>query len=65
LVVTTIVALGLSHPFTVCETNRLTVPTAVVDGIGAPEEPVPPVEAEYHNKEVPVAVKAEAVAFWQ
>ena len=38
------------------------VPAAAVDGVGAVELPVPPEETVYHNKLVPVAVKAEAVA---
>jgi len=36
-----------------------------VDGVGAVELPVPPVARVYHNRVVPVAVRAEAVSFWQ
>jgi len=36
-----------------------------VFGIGAIVLPVPPVGKAYHNKEVPVAVKAPAVVFSQ
>ena len=38
------------------------VPILAVEGVGAVEEPVPPVAAVYHNRPVPVAVKGEAVA---
>jgi hypothetical protein len=41
------------------------LPVAEVPGVGAVVEPVPPVAAEYHFKEVPVAVSAVAVAYWQ
>jgi hypothetical protein len=41
------------------------LPTAAVLGVGAIEVPVPPVLVKYHNKFVPVAVKATAVAPWQ
>jgi len=41
------------------------VPAAVVNGIGAVTLPVPPVAAVYHNEDVPVDVKAVAVAPWQ
>jgi len=41
------------------------VPAVAVDGVGAVVLLVPPVAAVYHFKEVPGAVKAEAVAFWQ
>ena len=41
------------------------MPTAVVAGVGAVALPVPPVAAVYHNKPVPVAVKAGATAFKQ
>ena len=37
----------------------------MVDGVGAVAEPVPPVEVVYHNRPVPVAVSAVAVAPWQ
>ena len=40
-------------------------PVAVVNGVGAVEDPMPPVAVLYQNKLVPVAVKAVAVAFWQ
>ena len=40
-------------------------PTVAVLGVGAVAEPAPPVAAVYHNKPEPVAVNAEAVAFWQ
>ena len=43
----------------------MVVPTVVVEGVGAVEFPVPPVEFVYHNRFVPVAVRAIAVAFWQ
>ena len=33
--------------------------------MGAVALPVPPVEAVYHNKFTPVAVKAVALVFWQ
>ena len=38
------------------------VPTAAVDGVGAVEDPTPPVAAVYHNKLVPVAVNGVATA---
>jgi hypothetical protein len=41
------------------------LPGVVVDGVGAVEEPVPPVAAVYHKRFGPVAVNATAVAFWQ
>jgi hypothetical protein len=41
------------------------VPAADVDGVGAVEDPVPPVEVVYHNNPVPDAVNVDAVAFWQ
>ena len=40
-------------------------PVAVVNGIGAVADPMPPVVVLYQSKLVPVAVKAVAVAFWQ
>ena len=40
-------------------------PVAVVNGIGAVADPIPPVVVLYQSKLVPVAVKAVAVAFWQ
>ena len=41
------------------------LPTAAVEGVGAVDEPVPPVAVVYHNKPLPVAVSGEAVWFWQ
>ena len=41
------------------------IPAVVVTGVGAVGEPAPPVNVVYHNKLAPVAVKADAVAFWQ
>ena len=41
------------------------VPLVVVDGVGVVVLPVPPLAAVYHFKEVPVAVKADALVFWQ
>ena len=41
------------------------VPAAVVDGTGAVADPVPPVDAVYHNRLVPVALNAVAVDPWQ
>ena len=41
------------------------VPAVAVEGVGAVALPVPPVETVYHNKLLPVAVNANAVAFWQ
>ena len=41
------------------------LPIVDVEGVGAAELPVPPVATVYHNKFVPVAVSADAVAFWQ
>ena len=38
------------------------LPADVVVGVGAVDEPVPPVAAVYHSKLLPVAVKAVAVA---
>ena len=40
-------------------------PDAVVMGVGAVADPMPPVEVLYQSKLVPEAVKAVAVAFWQ
>ena len=40
-------------------------PDAVVNGVGAVADPMPPVALIYQSKLVPVAVKAVAVAFWQ
>ena len=41
------------------------LPAAVVIGVGAVAEPVPPIGVVYHNNPVPVALNAEAVAPWQ
>ena len=41
------------------------LPAEVVNGVGAVELPVPPDAAVYHNKPVPVAVNADAVASLQ
>jgi hypothetical protein len=35
----------------------------VVEGVGAVDEAVPPVDAVYHNRFDPVAVSGDAVAF--
>ena len=43
----------------------MVLPTVVVDGVGAVDEPVPPVEVVYHNNPEPVAVNGTAVWFWQ
>ena len=40
-------------------------PDAVVIGVGAVADPMPPVALIYQSKLVPVAFKAVAVAFWQ
>ena len=40
-------------------------PDDVVDGVGAVDEPVPPLTTVYHNRLLPVAVNAVAVAFKQ
>ena len=37
----------------------------VVDGVGAVEDPVPPLATVYQSKLVPVAVSGVAVEFWQ
>lgn len=65
LTVTTTSALELSQPLVVWLTQYDVLPIAVVSGVGASELPVPPVDAEYHNKLVPVAVNGVAVAFKQ
>lgn len=41
------------------------LPTLPVDGVGAEEEPVPPLDVEYHNKLEPVAVNGLALWFKQ
>ena len=41
------------------------LPTVAVEGVGAVEDPVPPVAAVYHKRFVPVAVNGVAVAPWQ
>ena len=62
--VTTISALGPSHPFPLVWLTQYEVfPVAAVDGVGAVELPVPPVAVVYHNRFVPVAVSGTAVAF--
>ena len=38
------------------------MPGVAVEGVGATEEPVPPVGTVYHNKLLPVAVNGEATA---
>jgi len=64
-IVTSILALGLSHPVTVWLTQYEVVPTVAVEGVGAVELPTPPVVTVYHNRLLPVAVKSMAVVFWQ
>jgi hypothetical protein len=59
--VTTISVLGLSQP-TVWLTQYEVFPDVAVEGVGAVELPVPPVEVVYHNRPVPVAVSGAAVA---
>jgi len=64
--VTTITALGLSQPFaSVWLTQWEVLPAAAVEGTGAVALPVPPVATVYHNRFVPVAVRAVAVSFRQ
>ena len=41
------------------------LPAVVVNGVGAVADPVPPVAAVYHNRLVPVADNADAIAFKQ
>ena len=41
------------------------MPLLAVEGVGAVAEPTPPDAAVYHNKLLPVAERAVAVAFWQ
>ena len=65
LAVTTtfICALGLSQPpASVWLTQYGTVPGDAVDGVGAVEDPDPPVDVVYHNKFVPLAVSGLAGA---
>ena len=62
---TSIFALALSQPLTVCETQNELVFTVAVLGVGAVEMPVPPVAVVYHFKFEPVAVKGLDIAFWQ
>jgi hypothetical protein len=50
----------LSHPFTVWETYQVVVAAVVVAGIGAVAVPVPPVEAVYQRRLLPVAVSGAA-----
>jgi hypothetical protein len=63
-IVTTISALGLSHPI-VWLTQYEVFPEAEVEGVGAVTLPVQPVKVVYHNNPVPVAVRGAAVAPWQ
>ena len=64
--VTTICALGPSQPLLLVWLTQYDVlPAVVVDGVGAVALPVPPVAVVYHNKPVPPAVNAVAVAFKQ
>ena len=65
LTVTTITVLGPSQPFAVWLTQYEVFPAVAVEGVGAVAIPVPPVDTVYHNRFVPVAVNAVAVAFWQ
>ena len=41
------------------------MPVVEVDGVGAVDEPAPPVGTVYHNKFDPVAVNWLAAIFWQ
>ena len=43
----------------------MTLPDVAVDGVGAVEFPVPPVEVVYHNNPLPVAERGLAIASWQ
>jgi hypothetical protein len=63
--VTSICALGPSQMPTVWLTHQLIVPGDPVDGVGAVEDPVPPLAVVYHWRLVPAAVRAEAAAPWQ
>jgi len=64
--VTTITALGLSHPFAFVWLTQCEVfPVAEVEGVGAVALPVPPVATVYHRRFVPVAVSGVAVSFRQ
>ena len=63
-IVISILTLGPSQP-TVWLTQYEVVPTVVVEGVGAVALPTPPVATVYHNRLLPVAVKAMAVEFWQ
>ena len=56
-------ALGPSQPVAVWLTYQVVVPAVVVEGVGAVPVPVPPVGVVYHNRLVPVAFSAVAVAF--
>ena len=62
--VTTISALGLSHPI-VWLTQYEVLPIVAVEGVGAVTLPVPPVAVVYHNNPDPVAVSGAAVVPWQ
>ena len=68
-IVTNIAALAPSQAtplvVTVWLTKYVVLPAVAVDGVGAVADPVPPVAAVYHNKLVPVADNADAVAFKQ
>ena len=57
-----IFALGLSQPFTDCDTQKEKPPTCDVFGVGAIAVPIPPVEEVYQSKLVPAAVKGVAEA---
>ena len=67
--VTTIAALAPSQAtplvVTVWLTKYVVLPAVAVDGVGAVADPFPPVAAVYHNRFVPVADNADAVAFKQ
>lgn len=65
LTFTVIDALGPSpHPVTWL-TYQIALPTMDVFGVGAVDEPVPPVATSYHNRPVPFAVKGPAGSFSQ
>ena len=51
----------LSQLLMVCDTQKLVVPMEVVEGVGAPELPIPPLAAVYQSKLLPVAVSGDAV----
>ena len=60
-----IAARGPSQVLTVWLTYQVTLPAVAVEGVGAVAVPVPPVGVLYHNRLVPVAVKAPEAAPWQ